>query len=870
MKKFYTVLFALTLSQLTMNAQSVNIGPKLQQALTDTSKQNHRVTLIFEDQIDYYSWLLYFESQQTSLDTRAKFILKESQALAQQQQKSLLDALGTHAGVSKIRSFWLVNMVEAEMTSRAIADFLDWPGLATIESAEIEQYGLIAPIEEQNGNRVEAINGREPGLSAIGAPALWQMGYTGRNRRAMLLDTGVWPHHPALNGRFLGDRFGQTQAWLPFDLSTPGDKPGTHGTHVVGTILGLDPANNDTIGVAMNAYYIATDPIVENIANVRPWTDLILPFQWALNPDGDTATTHDIPDVINNSWGRFLTDTLVCSGMVVQVMTAVEAAGIANVFSAGNNGPSGMTIGSPAQMSVDTLSLFSIAAIDINNVVAGFSSRGPTRCFADSRTAIKPEVSAPGVNVRSANGTNSYGLKSGTSMAAPHVSGAVLLLKEAFPELSGRSLLNALYQTATDLGSPGEDNSYGMGIINLPAAYQFLAAQFTPSPARNQGPDVAINGLMPGNTAICFPDDYNDSLRFDLQIIVENKGTTSSGSYQVDLHLNGSQQSFTINQSLASGQTDTLRLGPINRPTPGQLHPLRLRIQPLNNEIDTINNHWFDSLFVPVVSRPFISIEKFDDIARFQSGWSIENPDGDATFWDTTTQITGIDSVATAMVLPLRFSANRGGQRDYLYTPPVYFYSVFARQRPVFIKFDLAYNNRNTIFKDSLFFEINDGCGKGWRRLWASGGDSMRTYTLSIPNQAAHWRQINFTDSVLNIPGSTQSGPIRFRFVGINDQGGNIYITNFSAGSLLGSVAQSSLLNWNLYPNPAQSQLQLTFESYQKPVIEVVDLLGKSFELSTELHTSGATLDISSLTSGIYLIRLQIGDKIDYRKFIKQ
>lgn len=870
MKKFCIVLLALITCQLTLSAQNAQIGPKLQQELADPTRQYHRIALVFEEQLDYHAWLIQFESQQTALSQRAKFILHQAQSLASQQQQPLLEALQKHAGVRQIRSFWLVNVVETEMTPQAIADFLNWPGLASLESVYAEQYGLVAPVEEMSGELPEVINGREPGLSAIGAPALWQMGYTGRNRRAMLLDTGVWPHHPALNGRFIGDRFGQSQAWLPFDLDKPGDKPGTHGTHVLGTILGLDQANNDTIGVAMNAYYIATDPIVENIANVRPWTDLIIPFQWALNPDGDTATTHDIPDVINNSWGRFLTDTLVCGGMVVQVMTAVEAAGIANVFSAGNNGPSGMTIGSPAQMSVDTLSLFSIAAIDINNVVAGFSSRGPTRCFADSRTSIKPEVSAPGVNVRSANGTNSYGLKSGTSMAAPHVSGAVLLLKEAFPELSGRTLLNALYQTANDLGSPGEDNSYGMGIINLQAAYQFLAASHTPTPALTQGTDVAIVGLMPGNTALCFPEDFNDSLHVDVQLVVENKGTTNSGNYQLVLELGSFQQTFTISQSLASGQKDTLRLGPVNRPAPGQLHPIKLRIQPLNNEIDTINNHWYDSLFVPVVNRPYIPREKFDDLARFQSGWSIENPEGDATFWDTTTQIVGLDSVTTAMVLPLRFSANRGAQRDYLYTPPVYFHGIFARQQPLFIRFELAYNNRNTIFKDSLIFEINDGCGQGWRRLWASGGDSMRTYTLSIPNQSSHWRTISFTDSILYLPGNFHSGPIRFRFVGINDQGGNIYLTNFSAGSLLGSVSQHSILNWQIYPNPVQHILQLTYTDLLNPEIYVIDLLGKQQKPAISQNETGATIDVSTLPPGVYLIRLQAGNKIDHQKFIKQ
>ena len=68
-------------------------------------------------------------------------------------------------------------------------------------------------------------------------------------------------------------------------------------------------------------------------------------------------------------------------------------------------------------------------------------------------------------------------------MAAPHVSGALLLLKEAFPNLSGEALMLALYYTCTDLGIPGEDNNYGMGVISLPAAYEYLIQRgHTPTP----------------------------------------------------------------------------------------------------------------------------------------------------------------------------------------------------------------------------------------------------------------------------------------------------------------------------------------------------------------------------------------------------
>ncbi|MCB0564096.1 MAG: S8 family serine peptidase, partial [Phaeodactylibacter sp.] len=80
-------------------------------------------------------------------------------------------------------------------------------------------------------------------------------------------------------------------------------------------------------------------------------------------------------------------------------------------------------------------------------------------------------------SIRSCLAGGGYASWDGTSMAAPHVTGAVLLLKEAFPYLPGEELMLALYFSCTDLGAPGEDNNYGMGLINVPAAYQYLIDQ---------------------------------------------------------------------------------------------------------------------------------------------------------------------------------------------------------------------------------------------------------------------------------------------------------------------------------------------------------------------------------------------------------
>ncbi len=134
-------------------------------------------------------------------------------------------------------------------------------------------------------------------------------------------------------------------------------------------------------------------------------------------------TISDMPDAISNSW--YDPDvTNECSGIYKTTLDAVEAAGIAVVFSAGNSGPGASTITKPKKLSTNEVNIFCTAAIDgaqyiggNTNPIASFSSRGPSTCGGTGSLLIKPEVSAPGVSVRSSGSSTGYTLLSGTSMA---------------------------------------------------------------------------------------------------------------------------------------------------------------------------------------------------------------------------------------------------------------------------------------------------------------------------------------------------------------------------------------------------------------------------------------------------------------------
>ncbi|UTW62397.1 S8 family serine peptidase [bacterium SCSIO 12741] len=410
--------------------------------------------------------------------------------------------------------------------------------------------------EQVSPTSKESVNGTEPGLRAVQAPEMWKRGYTGKGRLALIMDTGFWRDHPALKDSWRGNRRPLSETWYGFDSRVPIDKASSHGTHVCGTVLGLDPANNDTIGVAFNAEFIAADHVVSNLNEIKPLHIISRAFEWALDPDGDTNTISDVPDVINNSWGHALDSSeMICTNPIGDAFEALHLAGVAVVFSAGNDGPGAKTIGSPATITRSPYLVFTVGAINGNQPsypIASFSSRGVSHCADTGKLAIKPEVVAPGVSVRSAVGDDSYAQYQGTSMASPHVSGCVLLLKEAFPNLTGEQLLEALYLTAHDLGDPGEDNTYGNGMIDVDSAFRWLSQIHTPVVPQSYSEDVeVILSEYPDRDSI-YCDHYID---YRIQIVNHGARPLDKDEYEMRLEITGQMAPFGPKQDIMPGDT---------------------------------------------------------------------------------------------------------------------------------------------------------------------------------------------------------------------------------------------------------------------------------------------------------------------------
>lgn len=872
MKKLYFLLiFSLIFS--FVRAQPAFMDQGLSAQLAD-AQPGELIPIMIElsDVVDIGALKAEFAVKKIPVNRRAQIVMERLKAKAAETQPAVIAFIESSGMVyADLETLWIGNFIALKASPALIYALSDHEAVGFI-GLNAPQFSLIAP-EKGKGGQPKSVGGTETGLVAIGAPEMWAMGYTGMNRLALTFDTGVWPDHPAFKNRFLVNRMPYGKTWYGYDSPVPADKSDSHGTHVSGIMLGLDTATADTIGVAMNAYLIATDPIVQNLADVKPLSEIALGYQWALNPDGDETTSDDIPDVINNSWGRDNTvidqDWSVCPELWVPVVTAVEAAGIANVFSAGNEGPNASTIGVPHNTNVGLVNSFTVGAVTAVNTgyypIAEFSSRGPSLCGGEGSLLIKPEVSAPGVNVRSSVGHNAYDLYSGTSMASPHVSGAVLLLKEAFPYLSGEDLLLALYYSATDLGAPGEDNTFGMGIINVKAAYDLLAEDYVPVPPAPHTYDLELVSIPEPATGVVCIDPEAPGV--EPLAVVRNNGTEDVTGISFTYSLNGDPElTYTVEDLvLAAGSDTEIPLPYLNISTSGP-QELYCRIDTIAGEFDTYNNHniarWVVLPMQPL-DVPYVFTEDFSEGFEEQH-WTVENPDGLIT-WDTLNVIQADNSTGDAAWMNFKSYQPGQGQRDNLYSPMLSA-AIEGGFTKLVLDFDLFYRHKSSDLyrQDTLSISLVTSCFSGdtggpqsTTEIFKQGGDSLYSVpdgdSYALPQDSAEWRHISVNYMDLN----TSELNFYLVFQGINRRGNHLLIDNIHLKidyiSGLEHVDPSAMI---LYPNPATGRFTLKASLTETPdLLEIYDIFGKKVR-SYKVTDTQAEFDVAGLARGMYLVSI--------------
>ncbi|GGJ00088.1 S8 family serine peptidase [Streptomyces brasiliensis] len=405
-------------------------------------------------------------NQLTKKASRGAEVMRAKKATAKESQENVLAI--AEAGGAEAKSYWIANQVLVTATEAVAKKIAELPEVAAVRAPETIK--LDEPIK---GKDQASVNGVEWNINDIKAPDVWNTyGVHGEGIVVANVDTGVDYTHPAVAGKYRGlnadGSYSHDYNWFdPAGICTGGapcDNYG-HGTHTMGTMIGDDGGDNK-IGVAPGAKWIAAKGCESNGCSEA---SLLAAGQWIVAPtdrQGNNPRPEMAPDVVNNSWGS---SALGVDPWYQDIVEAWRAAGIFPAFSAGNSGSSCNTANSPGNY----VASYASGAYDVNGNIASFSSRG-----TGENGAIKPNISAPGVDVRSSVPGGGYQLNSGTSMASPHTAGAVALLWSASPALQGdiEATEAVLNQTARDTsnlqcgGTAENNNVYGEGKLDVKAA----------------------------------------------------------------------------------------------------------------------------------------------------------------------------------------------------------------------------------------------------------------------------------------------------------------------------------------------------------------------------------------------------------------
>ena len=513
------------------------IEPQLEAKLSGAAPdQKFKVIVYLKEQPDYEGFLRMYPAKSHRSRQVLKSFFQSVKDLANRTQPAVVARLEA-LGITKYKRFWIRNMIAFEATAEQIRALASDPNIDRI--AEDKQI-FLKPLARPRDPADITPDAVAWGVRKIMADSVWiNLGIDGSGVLVGSMDSGVMASHPALNGKVVlwYDAYGGS--------STPTDESSCyyHGTHTTGTILGGDGLGSfsEDIGVAPGAH----------IAMVRIFGGSGCGTYLSTIHDGFQMITSWKVDsgynivAVNNSWGSSSTTSTEFWDDVL----AWRSANIIPVFSIGNSGPGGGTAGTPGNFPT----VIGVGATDNSDNIANFSSRGPAPNSSPWNNTsywprsdwnyIKPNISAPGVNVYSSYGSSGYTTMDGTSMASPHVTGAIALLFQRNSSLDFSTVYNLLLDYSDHYGDCASypNNNCGWGRLNVWNAIQHVPTTTDPYLVANS---ITVDDAAGNNNGIMDPGET-----VDIIVALQNTGGADANSTSATLSTSSPYVTITDNSS---------------------------------------------------------------------------------------------------------------------------------------------------------------------------------------------------------------------------------------------------------------------------------------------------------------------------------
>ena len=487
MKKSILLLLLTLFSLNLIYAQTNTIEPELQEAINQKGDEMISVNIILKSQADVQK-LQQIAAKANDRKSKREVVVNELKSFSKSTQSdlmSILDAEAKNGKVEDIRCHWLVNAISCSASSDVIYLIAKHNDVEVIAYDEMKYL-----LWDEEVKAAEPARGMTQNITHVKADDVWDLGYTGEGVMVAVIDTGVNFNHIDLADHLWdgGEEY-PNHGYNTIENSHDVSDGFGHGTHCAGVVCG-DGTSGTQTGIAPNATLMC----------IKVMDDTGYGSATSISAGMEFAIEHGA-DVLNMSLGIPFASAAVREMLREACVNALQC-GIAAAVAVGNDGQLQISFPVPNNVRVpggcpppwihpDQESnagglscCIAVGAVDFNNVRAPFSSYGPftwqETSYADypyepGMGLIRPDISAPGVGIISANPNNNNGHVSmdGTSQAAPCVAGVIALMLEKNPELTPAEISMILETTAVKI-EDNKNNYTGSGCIDALAAIRSI------------------------------------------------------------------------------------------------------------------------------------------------------------------------------------------------------------------------------------------------------------------------------------------------------------------------------------------------------------------------------------------------------------